>query len=100
MWNASLCSVLPIGSDALGEERAGNPVNRTRWVSNMGVTRPSVDLDGEHFHGGAKGTRTPGPLLAKQVLFQLSYSPKIVSFRIPAARAHWGETASAGPAAG
>jgi hypothetical protein len=25
--------------------------------------------------GGAKGTRTPGPLLAKQVLFQLSYSP-------------------------
>jgi hypothetical protein len=26
--------------------------------------------------GGAKGTRTPDPLLAKQVLFQLSYSPK------------------------
>ena len=25
--------------------------------------------------GGAKGTRTPDPLLAKQVLFQLSYSP-------------------------
>src|SRR5215469_16823147 len=25
---------------------------------------------------GAKGTRTPDPLLAKQVLFQLSYSPK------------------------
>jgi hypothetical protein len=24
---------------------------------------------------GAKGTRTPDPLLAKQVLFQLSYSP-------------------------
>jgi hypothetical protein len=26
--------------------------------------------------GGAKGTRTPDPLLAKQVLYQLSYSPK------------------------
>jgi hypothetical protein len=27
--------------------------------------------------GGAKGTRTPDPLLAKQVLFQLSYSPSV-----------------------
>jgi hypothetical protein len=27
--------------------------------------------------GGAKGTRTPDPLLAKQVLFQLSYSPEL-----------------------
>src|SRR5437773_11514602 len=26
--------------------------------------------------GGAKGTRIPDPLLAKQVLFQLSYSPE------------------------
>jgi hypothetical protein len=26
-------------------------------------------------NGGAKGTRTPDPLLAKQVLYQLSYSP-------------------------
>ena len=26
---------------------------------------------------GAKGTRTPDPLLAKQVLFQLSYSPVV-----------------------
>jgi hypothetical protein len=25
---------------------------------------------------GARGTRTPDPLLAKQVLFQLSYSPE------------------------
>ena len=25
--------------------------------------------------GGAEGTRTPNPLLAKQVLYQLSYSP-------------------------
>jgi hypothetical protein len=27
--------------------------------------------------GGARGTRTPDPLLAKQVLFQLSYSPEL-----------------------
>src|SRR5947207_9556116 len=26
---------------------------------------------------GARGTRTPDPLLAKQVLFQLSYSPEL-----------------------
>src|SRR5262249_6925546 len=29
------------------------------------------------FAGGARGTRTPDPLLAKQVLFQLSYSPEL-----------------------
>ena len=29
--------------------------------------------------GGAKGTRTPDPLLAKQVLFQLSYSPEVLA---------------------
>ena len=32
---------------------------------------------------GAKGTRTPDPLLAKQVLFQLSYSPKACRPRLP-----------------
>lgn len=31
---------------------------------------------GPRWVGGAEGTRTPGPLRAKQVLFQLSYSPK------------------------
>jgi hypothetical protein len=34
-------------------------------------SRYGVDL------GGARGTRTPDPLLAKQVLFQLSYSPEL-----------------------
>ena len=29
----------------------------------------------QYLESGAKGTRTPDPLLAKQVLFQLSYSP-------------------------
>jgi hypothetical protein len=36
-------------------------------------TAPDLEL----FGGGAKGTRTPDPLLAKQVLFQLSYSPRL-----------------------
>ena len=31
--------------------------------------------------GGGKGTRTPDPLLAKQMLSQLSYAPKL--FMIP-----------------
>jgi hypothetical protein len=30
-------------------------------------------------HGGAEGDRTPDPLLAKQVLFQLSYSPVLAN---------------------
>ena len=32
---------------------------------------------------GAKGTRTPDPLLAKQVLYQLSYSPRNLQVRRP-----------------
>jgi hypothetical protein len=32
---------------------------------------------------GAKGTRTPDPLLAKQVLFQLSYSPRKPTSVVP-----------------
>src|SRR5882724_3862252 len=35
------------------------------------------DLEGGCLPGGARGTRTPDPLLAKQVLFQLSYSPEL-----------------------
>ena len=39
--------------------------------------------------GGAKRARTADPLLAKQVLFQLSYSPKLVASDLqkPAVRA-------------
>ena len=35
--------------------------------------------------GGARGTRTPDPVLAKHVLFQLSYSPARRAPRVPAA---------------
>ena len=39
---------------------------------------------------GAKGTRTPDPLLAKQVLFQLSYSPAPRRFKYPVTAAQQG----------
>jgi hypothetical protein len=47
-----------------------------RLWSEIVVKRPVEDHHGGETPGGAKGTRTPDPLLAKQVLFQLSYSPK------------------------
>ena len=31
------------------------------------------------FHSGDEGIRTPDPLLARQVLSQLSYTPKILA---------------------
>jgi integrase len=45
---------------------------------------------------GARGTRTPDPVLAKHVLFQLSYSPARRAPRVPAAR---GRPGAARPAA-
>src|SRR5438270_6708100 len=60
---------------------------------------------GDDRWGGAKGIRTPDPLPAEQVLYQLSYSPKVARtgcVRI-AGRPGAGETpsrASAGPCRG
>jgi hypothetical protein len=48
------------------------------------ATAAAVDASPESC--GAKGTRTPDPLLAKQVLFQLSYSPKKPQVRRPSAQ--------------
>jgi hypothetical protein len=59
-WQVSTICLLPV-TDPLWSEMV---------VSGLG----SVDRANET-PGGAKGTRTPDPLLAKQVLFQLSYSP-------------------------
>src|SRR5262245_62817407 len=42
-----------------------------------GHNRLTSDLHPRVFAGGARGTRTPDRLLAKQVLFQLSYSPEL-----------------------
>ena len=51
------------------------PVTGPLWSEMMvkGQDRPDP---AKETPGGAKGTRTPDPLLAKQVLFQLSYSPE------------------------
>ena len=38
-------------------------------------TRPMVGNDQMRERGGAEGTRTPDPLIANEVLSQLSYSP-------------------------
>jgi hypothetical protein len=46
-----------------------------RLWSEIVVNDLFEDRGEEETPGGAKGTRTPDPLLAKQVLFQLSYSP-------------------------
>ena len=35
--------------------------------------------DAKHHSGGGKGIRTPDPLHAMQVLYQLSYTPKGLS---------------------
>ena len=72
-------------ADALGElaakelkrQRSGTQrARRRRGASLKIVTDSQNSASGLLLYGGgAKGTRTPDPLLAKQVLFQLSYSP-------------------------
>jgi len=57
-----------IGTIQPGRVTGSNDANGTR--GERGMTPADVSA------GGAKGTRTPDPLLAKQVLFQLSYSPR------------------------
>jgi hypothetical protein len=52
-----------------------------RPVRMVSVVATAVGL--RRTAGGAKETRTPDPLLAKQVLFQLSYSPFTSNRRSP-----------------
>jgi hypothetical protein len=60
-WQVSTICLLPV-TDSLSSE-----------MVVKGQDRPDP---AKETAGGAKGTRTPDPLLAKQVLFQLSYSPR------------------------
>ncbi len=46
-----------------------------RWPGSQQCLDSSVNDDPTHHTGGAKGIRTPDPLPAEQVLYQLSYSP-------------------------
>ena len=54
--------------------RIPSPNQLVRRNNQRHHDRPSGSHNAEV--SGAKGTRTPDPLLAKQVLFQLSYSPR------------------------
>ena len=40
------------------------------------------ELEYAPFIGGAEEIRTPDPLCARQVLYQLSYNPKLVTLKI------------------
>ena len=48
----------------------------------LSILYPSSQL-GFPVGGGDEEDRTPDPLLAKQVLSQLSYTPVFVGFRLP-----------------
>jgi integrase len=53
-----------------------HPEGPTRAPRLESVLRASDLVRHQEIESGARGTRTPDPLLAKQVLFQLSYSPE------------------------
>jgi hypothetical protein len=48
--------------------------------SGLVVSRPNRDPAWKETPSGAKRARTADPLLAKQVLYQLSYSPWLQAF--------------------
>jgi hypothetical protein len=58
------------------EGSGGRARNDMPLWSTLVVSHPVSDSRGDVSAGGANETRTRDPLLAKQVLFQLSYSPK------------------------
>ena len=57
-----------------GSKRDTSPKDR-RVVSGMGPELFRLRIDGDGSSGGDEETRTPDPLLAKEMLYQLSYVP-------------------------
>lgn len=47
-----------------------------RSTSRRSKQKDAPLYQNERPHGGARGTRTPDPLLAKQMRYQLRYSPE------------------------
>ena len=52
-------------------------VTRAELDAPLAIIVASAKGSGAVTNGGAEGIRTPDPLLAKQVLSQLSYSPRL-----------------------
>ena len=52
---------------------------KLRILRNLNLKQISLDRTSSSDHGGAERDRTVDPLLAKQVLSQLSYSPMSIS---------------------
>ena len=70
----------PNGWDAQGWGLVTDSHYKQQWVVNIPGANPAIinGADGNSYLkvGGAEGTRTPDPLLAKQVLSRLSYGPR------------------------
>ena len=66
-----------------GQPDRGHGDRETPHKDQLADSETASDLRGKDC--GARGTRTPDPVLAKHVLFQLSYSPARRAPRVPAA---------------
>lgn len=84
VWKESHLGVDHTGKSVPGRNRQIPLIHRAR----VPPTKESTEGPGERYRtgrfrfqegGGGKGTRTPDPLLAKQMLSQLSYAPTIES---------------------
>ena len=72
--------------EILAEQRLGQqPEGPTPALRGEPVLRAADLVRHQELGSGARGTRTPDPVLAKHVLFQLSYSPARRAPRVPAA---------------
>jgi hypothetical protein len=66
----------PLTVEHLGRDAAPEPGASPVPLRILALA-PVLETERRLDRGGAKGTRTPDPLLAKQVLYQLSYSPRL-----------------------
>src|SRR5688500_19096013 len=80
------------------EDQSGSPRESRVTVAsgfeavNMALSTDRIAHLFDGFHGGDEGTRTPDPLLAKEVLSQLSYIPTArASYPAPAQRSKLSE---------
>ena len=96
-WLAHL-GVVARGTCAKEHDRRGpRPQLRLQYFSGVQTCRgPPDERKGPLTCGGAKGTRTPNPLLAKQVRYQLRHGPGYADPRARGERAASGSDVSLG----